>query len=248
MLTWFQKAAADPTAQILEKLGCTYSHRRDGTYVVTGNINLCDEGLTELPDLSRVHVKGHFFCHNNRLTSLKGAPARVDGDFECGNNRLTTLKGAPAFVGGSFNCNDNELTTLEGAPQTVGGDFSCFKNRLTTLAFAPKKVGDRFVCNDNNLTTLEGGPATVGDVFWCQNNPDLDSLEYAPAAKQIVSDFGVFNSWDEVPQNLRTAPEKQRQQKAAALQSLAQQATVAQKPVALKPRIRLRQNKPTLPG
>jgi hypothetical protein len=64
-----------------------------------------------------------FWCNNNRLTTLEGAPEVVGRDFWCNNNRLTTLKGAPEVVGRGFYCHDNSLTTLEGAPQSVGGDF-----------------------------------------------------------------------------------------------------------------------------
>ena len=32
------------------------------------------------------HVKGYFDCTNNKLTTLEGAPQKVDGDFYCYNN------------------------------------------------------------------------------------------------------------------------------------------------------------------
>jgi len=75
-------------------------------------------------------VGGSFYCSNNRLTSLAGAPQTVGGGFSCGFNQLTTLEGAPQMVGRDFWCLYNRLTSLEGAPQTVGGYFYCDVFRL----------------------------------------------------------------------------------------------------------------------
>jgi hypothetical protein len=47
-------------------------------------------------------VRGDFYCHQNKLTSLEGAPGDVKGDFECENNPLQTLVGAPQKIGGLF--------------------------------------------------------------------------------------------------------------------------------------------------
>ncbi|MBE6451528.1 MAG: hypothetical protein E7016_06160, partial [Alphaproteobacteria bacterium] len=99
-------------------------------FVIKGDLDLSDKGLTELPDLSEVVVKGDFCCYNNKLTSLEGAPKEVGGVFKCNANNLTSLKGAPQRVGGRFDCLFNQLTSLEGAPQEVGGDFDCDKNQL----------------------------------------------------------------------------------------------------------------------
>jgi hypothetical protein len=49
----------------------------------------------------------------------------VGEDFYCLDNKLTSLKGAPKQVGGNFDCSENKLTSLAGAPQEVGGDFGC---------------------------------------------------------------------------------------------------------------------------
>ena len=63
------------------------------------------------------------------ITSLEGAPQKVEGRFYCDNNSLTSLKGAPKEVKGSFHCYNNSLTSLEGAPKEVEGDFYCQKNK-----------------------------------------------------------------------------------------------------------------------
>ena len=116
--------------------------REDGSYVVKGSLDLDDQGLTELPFKGIAYVvKGSFYCRNNQLASLSGAPTKVGWSFDCEHNQLTSLAGAPTKVGGSFWCNDNKLTSLAGAPTKVGGDFWCSNNPLTSLAGAPTTIG-----------------------------------------------------------------------------------------------------------
>ena len=95
---------------------------------------------------------------------------KVKGGFYCSDNNLTSLEGAPKYVGGSFDCFDNDLTTLEGAPERVGRDFKCSYNNLTSLKGAPERVEGYFNCSDNQLTSLEGAPKYVGWDFYCRRN------------------------------------------------------------------------------
>ena len=89
--------------------------------VIQGDVDLSDLYLEKLPDfLEDVIVKGDFFCSNNSLTSLEGAPRKVGGGFYCSNNSLTSLEGSPKKVGGNFFCHDNKLTSLEGLPKEIG--------------------------------------------------------------------------------------------------------------------------------
>ena len=118
-------------------------------------------------------IGGNFYCGNNKLTSLKGAPNEVGGSFYCNHNQLTTLEDAPQKVGRGFYCSYNILTSLKGAPNEVGEKFDCDNNRLTSLEGAPQKVGGNFDCSYNQLTTLEGAPNEVKDDFYCINNPNL---------------------------------------------------------------------------
>ena len=193
-------------------------------FVVTGDLDLSDQGLTELPDLSTITVNGYFDCSDNQLTSLKGAPQSVDGYFFCSNNQLTSLEHAPQSVdsyfdcsdnqltslehapqrvGGDFFCSNNQLTSLEHAPQSVGGDFGCFKNQLTSLEHAPQSVGGDFYCSDNQLTSLEHAPQSVGRDFFCSNN-QLTSLEHAP--QSVGRDFDCsdnqLTSLEHAPQSV----------------------------------------------
>lgn len=173
----------------LRKLRIKYRKQKDGTLVVDGDIYLSQKGIDRLPDLSAVVVKGNFSCANNNLVTLEGAPKYVGGYFSCDGNMLETLKGAPQFVDGSFSARRNKLTSLESAPVFVGGDFSC---------------------RSNDITTLEGAPAYVGGDFMCHANK-LQSLQHAPQQfRRMISDFGEFDSWKDVPGALRRPPLPQR--------------------------------------
>ena len=147
-------------------------------------------------------ITGDFYCTDNQLTSLEGAPQKVGGDFGCSENKLTSLKGAPKKVGGSFNCSRNQLTSLEGAPQIVGEDFNCSRNQLTSLEGAPNYVGGDFDCYMNQLTSLEGAPQEIGGNFWCFNN-QLTALKGAP--KEVS---GSFNCSENQLTSLKGAPKK----------------------------------------
>jgi len=172
-------------------------------FVIKGNLDLINKGLTKLPDLSEVVVKGGFSCSFNQLTTLKGAPKEVGGGFRCQSNKLTSLKGAPQIVGGDFICSYNQLTSLEGAPEEVGGYFDCSENKLTSLEGAPQIVGEEFYCYRNQLTSLEGAPQTVGGGFHCQSNKltSLVGLPQMEESKKIYCDdslgnkYGFLDTW-----------------------------------------------------
>ena len=140
--------------EVIEKKLKECTVNPDGTFSCEGSIDLSNLGLKELP-VKFKEVGGDFYCYNNRLTTLEGAPERVGGDFSCRNNQLTTLEGAPERVGRNFSCRNNQLTTLEGAPEHVGRDFYCSKNQLTTLEGAPEHVEGYFVCNANPVPANE---------------------------------------------------------------------------------------------
>ena len=70
---------------------------------IQGDVSLSALYLEKLPDfLEDVIVKGGFYCPNNSLTSLEGAPKEVGGYFFCHNNSLTSLEGAPKEIGGNL--------------------------------------------------------------------------------------------------------------------------------------------------
>jgi len=165
---------------------------KTGLVDVGGTFNCSEQKLKDFKDVKFGVVGGHFYCDNNSLTSLVGAPQEVGGSFsceynrlisldgapqlvywsfKCSYNRLTSLVGAPQKVNGFFNCSGNQLTSLVGAPQRVDVDFNCSGNQLTSLVGAPQKVGGRIDCSYNSLTSLEGTPQSVGGYFDCSRNP-----------------------------------------------------------------------------
>jgi hypothetical protein len=112
---------------ICQKFGITnYTINSDGSVDVDGDVNLSYKGLIEIP-LKFGKVSRGFYCQDNSLNGLEGAPREVGGDFICDGNRLTTLEGAPIEVSGNFFCGYNKLITLEGAPRLIGGNFDLFK-------------------------------------------------------------------------------------------------------------------------
>ena len=63
-------------------------------------------------DLKIDYKGGHFNCSNGRLTSLEGAPSRVNGNFNCSNNELASLKDVHKHVTeikGIFYANENPI-------------------------------------------------------------------------------------------------------------------------------------------
>jgi hypothetical protein len=109
------------------------------------------------------------------------------GNLHLGSQGLTRLPDLSCvIIYGGFTCAYNKLTSLEGAPKYVRGYFSCYDNQLTTLKGAPAAVGGNFSCTGNQLSDLEGAPRTF---------------------KKLLSDFGRFGSWDDVPEYLRTSAE-----------------------------------------
>jgi len=197
MKYWFRESVILSRAeQALKDWRVSYEKKPDGTLVVPGNLDISGKGLTRLPDLSSVVVGGDFRCSDNQLTSLKGAPKSVGGDFYSCSNQLISLDGAPQSVGGSFLCYNNQLTSLKGAPQSIAGDFYCSDNQLTSLEGAPQSIGGGFYCSNNRLVCLAGAPKTLSIL----------------SRSIISSDFGYFNSWEEVPEQLRLSPATKRLQ------------------------------------
>jgi len=215
----FTKSALSEAEQALKNWGIKYEIKPDGSLHVPKDLNISNKGLTELPDLSQVSVGGNFYCDSNQLTSLEGAPQSVGGYFSCASNQLTSLKGTPQSVGGNFSCGSNQLTSLEGGPQTVGGYFYCDSNQLTSLKGAPRFVTDSFYCDNNQLTSLEGAPTMF---------------------KKLMSDFGKFNSWDAIPEELRVSPQTKEEERQAAIEKSIEAATVLQAPLKLRGPLRFR--------
>ena len=153
------------------------------------------------PDTGLVNIKGDFDCSWGGLTDFKGVRFGViEGSFYCQNNKLTSLDGAPIKVKRNFNCSDNYLTSLEGGPEKVGLYYDCSKNKLVTLKGAPISHRDQFICSDNKLKDLVGAPNEIinskwrchADMFICMRN-QLTSLDGVPTIKNPAGGFPHAN-------------------------------------------------------
>ena len=58
-----------------------------------------------------VNCDGNFVCRNQKLTDFLGIRfGEIKGDFYCDNNQLASLEGAPLTVGGVFYVDDNPVS------------------------------------------------------------------------------------------------------------------------------------------
>ena len=87
--------------KICQDLGIKNFQIVDGLVNVLGDVNISGRKLTKIP-VKFGRVGGNFYCYNNQLTSLEGAPREVKGNFHCHWNQLTSLEGAPREVKGNF--------------------------------------------------------------------------------------------------------------------------------------------------
>lgn len=148
---------------------------------IEGDLVLSHLGLTELPDLSNIHVAGSFICINNKLTSLKGAPKSVGKNFYCAYNFLQTLEGAPRVIPGNFDCSNNHyLYSLQGSPTKILGNFCCSFTNLESLDNGPTVVNGDFDCGRTPLKSLSGAPIlSKNSKFMCEHT-NIDSNSYIP--------------------------------------------------------------------
>jgi hypothetical protein len=128
-----QKSYEEHVSEICQRYNIrNWSINSEGLVDVDGDVFLYRYNLIELP-LSFGHVSGNFYCADNYLTSLEGAPISVDGYFDCNSNELTSLEGGTKSVGGDFYCWSNKLTSLRFAPEEVEGGVSVLPNSIADI-------------------------------------------------------------------------------------------------------------------
>lgn len=148
-----------------------------------------------------------------KFKKKKGGIMVVAGDLDLSSRNLIELPDlSSVIVKGNFYCLSNKLTSLKGAPQSVDGDFNCCGNQLTSLTGGPRRVGGRFHCSNNPLTNLEHAPQEFGTLW---------------------SDFGAFNSWARIPEEIKYSPETRKRNFTAAATVLQQKMKIG-KPLQLK--------------
>jgi hypothetical protein len=132
----FNIAARQKAEAFLQQLGVTFALQADGSLFARDTIDLSKKKLAALPDLSMVDAGRDFFCDDNQLTDLTGAPRSVQGGFYCNNNNLISLKGAPPACA-EFDCSGNPLTSLAGGPRDAMKLY-CDNTPLSSLEHAPE--------------------------------------------------------------------------------------------------------------
>lgn len=112
------------------------------------------------------------------------------------------------------------------------------------IAYQKKPDGSLLVpgnldISGKKLTTLPNlCSVSVGGGFHCYSN-NLASLEYAPRSfKNIVSDFGKFTSWEEVPEHL--APVTKARLKQEREKAFSDSTTILQAPIKISSPLRLK--------
>lgn len=161
----------------------------NGTIDYYGNVYMCSMALSHIPFKFNI-VRGNFNCAHNSLTTLEGAPWRVDGFFRCSCNELCTLDGCPLYTGG-FDCNNNKLVSLKHGPIKVNGSYIISHNIITSLEGMPYEVHGHLDCTYNRLTTLKGSPLRVNGSMSVGKNL-LDDLIGAPAYIEGSFDIGYL--------------------------------------------------------
>lgn len=130
-------------------------------------------------------VTGSFYCRQEDLVSLKGAPRRVGGSFNCQNNQLTSLEGAATLIGAHFSCIDNKLTSLKDVHKhihMIRGNFYCTRNPIKSHVLGLLKIKGLHcvLIDDNKVEDIINKYLPEGDIFACQQELiDAGLEEYA---------------------------------------------------------------------
>ena len=102
-------------------------------FVVKSTIDISGMNLDALPGMSTISVNGDFWCPNNKLTNLYGAPYSVSGHCKFGYNPLNTLYGMPKFIGGNIYLSNTQLTAKSFVPLYM-------ENKLDDIVGVDEKV------------------------------------------------------------------------------------------------------------
>jgi hypothetical protein len=159
--------------------GHWFHNPETGLVNVDGDFGCGEQGLTDLKGVRFGVVTLNFYCHNNSLTSLEGAPRNVGGSFYCSHNRLTSLEGAPREVEKSFYCRHNQLTSLEGAPFYVGLEFEVEGNPVSegTLKGIRKKMNSGMSWPNAVASYWNKIKSDEDKILLAQYNPKLSPVE-----------------------------------------------------------------------
>jgi hypothetical protein len=137
-------------------------------------INISNQGLRQLPDLSEYTNLFYLNCSNNELTSLQGIPSSVKL-LNCANNQITSLNYLPHSIKWLC-CQNNYIVQLDNLPIRLNY-LNCSNNLITSLDYLPPYLNS-LKCSDNYLKTLDYLPKRL-TVLNCSSN-ELYSLDKIP--------------------------------------------------------------------
>jgi len=144
-------------------------------------IDVSDEYLNYLPDLSRFKKLKELYCNGNYLTSLPVLPKTLE-KLNCGYNGLTLLPNLPENLKVLY-CSNNQLTSLPVLPEKLK-ELYCFNNKLTSLPVLSEKLNE-LNCSNNQLTLLPNLPENLTELYCSHNN--LTSLPVLPEKIKYIS-------------------------------------------------------------
>jgi len=120
-------------------------------------LDISNQKLTKLPDLSIYPKLRILHCSNNLLTSIDNLPRYIKYIY-CSNNKIECINNLPAKLEGLF-CTNNKIRYIKYFPLYMSRIF-CGKNLLTSLPELPLLL-DVLICNKNPLHSLPDIPYTL---------------------------------------------------------------------------------------
>ena len=161
-------------------------------------IDISNQRLTILPDLSRFKNLQRLECFNNQLTSLLLLPSSLQL-FNCSNNRLTSLPPLPSTLQELY-CSSNRLTSLPPLPSTLQR-LICYTNQLTHLPTLPSTL-QQLDCSINQLTHLPPLPSILQRLL-CYTN-QLTHLPPLPfTLKVLICNYNQLTCLPPLPSTLK---------------------------------------------
>ncbi|MBR3774250.1 MAG: leucine-rich repeat domain-containing protein [Alistipes sp.] len=154
-----------------------------GVYVYTDDagrrrcvLNLRDNNLVGMADLSGCTALEDLCCYNNQLKSLNVSGCTALADLDCSGNELTSLNVSGCTAMNYLNCSGNQLTSLNVSGCAAMEVLYCFHNQLTSLNVSGCTALAELRCYDNQLTSLHVSGCTALEDLECNYN-QLTSLD-----------------------------------------------------------------------
>lgn len=139
-------------------------------------VNISNKSLKYFP-IQFDEIIGTFDCSHNELTSLLGAPLKMNNSFDASHNKITSLEYCPILSFGSYDFSYNNIKSLKGLPKYIPESLYFSFNEISTLDYAPEKVNQIASFSNNKITTIKGLQIEVGATLALFNNP-IDLIEY----------------------------------------------------------------------